>query len=376
MPGIGDHLHAADFVTDPSTPLDELANSVHASAFDLVKQVLTGLGAETSVDPASPGFLAQYAAAAGIGLVIMAFSAVFAVVHSMRRGGRDDLRESLFKYLPAAVFLITFSPAIGVLVLDAANAVTQGIAGWGAATIGDTSSRVDTIAGMTADKLPGGTFVGLLVSLLIVAGALGIFLVLAVEKIGLPVAGIIAGVSWGMLVHPRWRLKALRLPTLWLGMVFAKPALFLLLAAAFGAFGAAGGEPTGVTGLIQLCLLAVALLVSSAGPLLLVRSFRGGGRESASRAETAGHAPVGIRGSVVASPDRITFLASPFPGTGPGLAGPARTIEEAYERGQQERKTPQRDRGRPEEPPGPARHTHLDEAGQTGAIAPPAKGMV
>jgi hypothetical protein len=237
---LGDRIHAADFVPDPATPFDELANSVHASAFDLVKQVLTGLGEQSDVDPASPGFLTQYAAAAGIGLVLMAFSAVFAVVHSMRRGGRDDLRESLFKYLPAAVFLLVFSPAIGVLVLNAANAATRGVADWGAATTGNAASRVDALAAISADRLPGGTFVGLVVPVLIVAGALGVFLVLAVAKIGLPVAGIIAGVGWGMLVHPLWRPRAMRVPALWLGLVFAKPALFLVLAAAFGALGDPG----------------------------------------------------------------------------------------------------------------------------------------
>ncbi|WIX98185.1 hypothetical protein QRX60_29415 [Amycolatopsis mongoliensis] len=367
MPGIGDRFHSADFVADPSTPLDELANSVHSSAFDLVKQVLNGLGGQGDVDPASPGFLTQYAAAAGIGLVIMAFSAVFAVVHSMRRGGRDDLRESLFKYLPSAVFLITFSPAIGVLVINAANAATQGIADWGAATIGKTGSRVDTLAGITADKLPGGTFVGLIVSVLIVAGALGVFIVLAVEKIGLPVAGIIAGVGWGMLVHPLWRLKALRAPALWLGLVFAKPALFLLLAAAFGAFGAAGAEPDGVAGLIQLCLLVVALALAGAGPLLLVRKFPVLGRGTGERPETAGSAPVGVRGPAAASLDRVTVVASPLVERDPAQPGMARTIEQTYERGQ-------RDRGRPKERPGPPERSHLDEAGRTEVMAPPVRG--
>jgi hypothetical protein len=374
MPDIGDHLHEAEFVTDPSTPLDELANSVHSSAFDLVKQVLNGLAAQGDVTPASPSFLSQYAAAAGIGLVIMAFSAVFAVVHSMRRGGRDDLRESLFKYLPSAVFLITFSPAIGVLVLNVANALTKGIADWGATTIGKSSSRVDALAGITADKLPGGTFVGLLVALLIVVGALGVFIVLAVEKIGLPVAGVIAGIGWGMFVHPQWRLKALRVPGLWLGLVCAKPLLFLLLAAAFGAFGAVDEESNGVAGLIQLCLLTVTLVLSSAGPLLLVRKFPVPGRGGAIDPETAGVAPVGLRGPAVGSLDRVTVLPSSSVGPNPTVGGLARTIEQAYEQGQRNRTMSQRDRGQPKERPGSAERSHLDESVRTEVMAPQNRG--
>ncbi|WP_410604753.1 hypothetical protein [Amycolatopsis sp. lyj-90] len=370
MPGIGDHAPKADFVTDPSTPLDDLANSVHSSAFDLVKQILDGLGEPGNLDPTTPGFLAQYAAAAGIGLVIMAFAAVFSIVHSMRQGGRDDLRESLFKYLPLAVFLITFSPAIGVLVINVGNAATKGIAEWGATTIGKTGSRVDTLAALTADKLPGGTFVGLIVSVLIVAGALGVFVVLAIEKVGLPVAGIVAGIGWGMLVHPRWRLKALQAPKVWLGLVFAKPALFLLLAVAFGAFGSAEEKPEGVGGLILLCLLAVALAVSSAVPLLLVRKFPAGGRETAVRPYGVGSAPVGVRGPAAASLDRVTVIT---PSTLDRASGPARTIEQAYETAQRHRSTPQRDRGQAKERPATSGANHMDEASSTEVMTPPGR---
>jgi hypothetical protein len=371
-----EYSQAADFVTDPSTPLDDLANSVHASAFDLVKQVLEGLGEQGNISPAAPGFLAQYAAAAGLGLVVMAFSAIFAVVHGMRSGGRDDLRESLFKYLPLAVFLITFSPAIGVLVTNVANAATSGIVDWGATTIGQTGSRVDALAGITADKLPGGTFVGLIVSVLIVAGALGVFLVLAVEKIGLPVAGILAGIGWGMLVHPVWRLKALRVPTLWVSLVFVKPFLFLLLAAAFGAFGSAEEASSGVSGLIQLCLLAVTLGLSSVVPLMVVRRFPLAGNGSSARSAGSSSAPVGVRGPAVASQERVTLVPASFLDQNSLQRGQSHTIRQAYERGQQDREKPQRDRGQPQRRPGTQKPSHIAEDTRTESISPPRLGRV
>ncbi|MER6901991.1 hypothetical protein, partial [Amycolatopsis sp. NPDC000740] len=274
----------ATFVTDPSTAVDDLANAVHASAFDLLRQVLPGLRTSANTDPLSAGFLGQYAGAAGLGLIVMAFFAVLTIVHSVRGGGgRADLAESLFKYLPLAVLLTVFSPAVGVLLENAANAATDGISRWGAGTVDATQAKIDALAAITADKLPGGTFVGLLVSALIVAGALGAFLVLAVQKIGMPVAGIVAGIGWGMLVHPAWRAKAVRAPGAWLGLMAVKPVLFLMLAAAFGAFGSAGGSTDGVAGLIGLCLLAVALLIACAVPLALVRKFPQLGRPSPGR---------------------------------------------------------------------------------------------
>ncbi|MEU3765016.1 hypothetical protein AB0E55_08135 [Amycolatopsis keratiniphila] len=373
MPGIDGGGHLAEFVPDPSTPLDDLVNSVHASAFDLVKQVVNGLGDQGNVSPAAPGFLTQYAAAAGLGLVVMAFAAIFAVFHGLRRGGRDDLRESLFKYLPLAVLLIVFFPAIGVLVSNVANAAGEGIAGWGATTIGQTGSRIEKLAGISADKLPGGAFVGLIVSLLIVAGALGVFLVLAVEKIGLPVAGVIAGIGWGMLVHPVWRPKALRVPALWLGLIFAKPLLFLLLAAAFGAFGAAEGDPSGVPGLIQLCLLAVALIVSSVAPLMVLRTLPATRAGAADRSSTRPPAPVGVRESVAVSLERGPVLAAPFPHRNPAES---RSIEQAYENRQRERRSSQRDRGRAQprqDPPVPS-GGHLEADSHTEKISAPIRG--
>ncbi|MFC9249881.1 hypothetical protein [Amycolatopsis thailandensis] len=362
-------FHAAEFVPDPSSPLDELANSVHASAFDLVKQVLTGLGEQGELSPVSPGFLAQYAAAAGLGLVVMAFSAVFAVLYGMRRGGRHDLRESLFKYLPVAVFLIVFFPAIGVLVTNVANAATAGIANWGATTIGQTTARVDQLAGITAEDLPGGTFVGLLVSLLIVVGALGVFLVLAVEKIGLPVAGIIAGVAWGMLVHPAWRPKALRIPGFWLGLVFAEPLLFLLLAGAFGAFGSASGELNGVPGLIQLCLLAVALILSSAVPFVVVRKLASSGSRLSVATSSSPRAPVGVRGPVTVALERTGSLQLPVPEQ--GFRMPSHTIAQAYERGQRERMRPQQDRGQAERRQETGRPEYIGENSRTEKMSSP-----
>jgi hypothetical protein len=372
MPGIDGRGHLAEFVPDPSTPLDDLANSVHASAFDLVKQVLNGLGEQGNVNPAAPGFLTQYAAAAGLGLVVMAFAAIFAVFHGLRRGGRDDLRESLFKYLPLAVLLIVFFPAIGVLVSNVANAATEGITGWGAGTIGQTGARVEKLAGIPADKLPGGAFVGLIVSMLIVAGALGIFLILAVEKIGLPVAGIIAGIGWGMLVHPVWRPKALRVPGLWLGLIFAKPLLFLLLAAAFGAFGAAEGDPSGVPGLIQLCLLAVALLVSSVAPLMLLRRLPTTRTGAAARSSARPSAPVGVRESVAVSLERGTTISTPSLDRGPVQT---HSIEQAYEQRQRERQSSQRDRGQPaQRQNAPAPPGHLETETHTEKISSPNRG--
>ncbi|ANN16000.1 hypothetical protein SD37_10340 [Amycolatopsis orientalis] len=372
MPGIDGHGSLAEFVPEPSTPLDDLANAVHASAFDLVKQVLNGLGEQGNVNPAAPGFLTQYAAAAGLGLIVMAFAAIFAIFHGLRRGGREDLRESLFKYLPLAVSLIVFFPAIGVLVSNVANAATEGITGWGATTIGQSGDRVEKLAGITADKLPGGAFVGLVVSLLIVAGALGIFLILAVEKIGLPVAGIIAGIGWGMLVHPTWRPKALRVPALWLGLIFAKPLLFLLLAAAFGAFGTAEGDPAGVPGLIQLCLLAVALIVSSVAPLLILRRLPARRSGGTARSAARPSAPVGVRESVSVSLERGPTLLPPSLDPHPMRA---RSIEQAYEQRQHERRSSQRDRGQAERRQNaPTTSGHLEADTHTEKISSPHLG--
>lgn len=358
-------LATADFVTDPTTPVDDLANAVHASAFDLLKQVIGGLRTPEKIDPASAGFLNQYAGAAGLGLVVMAFLAVVAVAHSMRGGGgREDLRESLFKYLPLAVFLMVFSPAIGVVLGGVANAATNGIAQWGAGTVEATNAKIDALAGITADKLPGGTFVGLLVSALIVIGALGVFLVLAVQKIGMPVAGLVAGVAWGMLVHPQWRPKALRAPGLWAGLMFVKPVLFLVLAAAFGAFGAAGGANEGVAGLVRLCLLAVALLITAAAPVALVRKFPAVGGRLADRQPSFDvvSVPIGARGP--------SALLAERPPTGPVMAlesagsGPsAHVIERAYERGQRDRGDARKRADGAREP------SHLEESLQTEALA-------
>lgn len=350
-----------DFVDDPATAVDDVANAVHSSAFDLLDKVLGGLRTVGDTNPASPEFLRQYAAAAGIGLVLMAFMAILAIVHGMRNGaGRDDLRESLLKYLPLAAFLILFSPAAGVLVATTANAATEGIATWGAGSIDQVKQKLEALRGITADDLPGGTFVGLLVFGLLVICALGLFIVLAAQEIGLAAAGVVTGMAWGMLVHPRWRRAAWRAPGVWVGLVAAKPVLFLVLTALFGMVGGSGAAGGGVEGLTRLCLLAVAMLIACAVPVVLTRKAAGSGTGR----QPAGHAQASatvLGGSRHEFGDRW-ISGSVTPVQVPTTPG-GHLIEQAYERGQ-------RDRGKPQARP--SSH-HLDEATPTESLEPSGK---
>lgn len=329
-------IRLADFVTDPATGVDDVANAVHSSSFDLLDKVLAGLRTAGGADPGAPEFLRQYAAAAGIGLVVMAFVAVLAVVHGMRAGaGREDLHESLVKYLPLAVVLTLFSPAVGVLVSDLANAATNGIADWGAGSVAQVREKVEALRGISAEDLPGGTFVGLLVFAVLVVGALGLFVVVVAQDVGLAAAGIAAALAWGALVHPRWRSAAWRAPTVWLGLVLAKPVLFLVLIALFGVVGSAGGGTSGIGALTQLCLLAVSLFIACAVPLVLARQAS---TRPLTRSATA-TASATVIGDVRAVHATRRVIGPDAPTAASPVASPAggQAIEKAYLRRQQDR---------------------------------------
>jgi len=336
------HTAPADFVGQPTNAIDDLANSLKFSAFDLIDKVLNGFGSVGNFDPRDAAFLSQYAAAAGIGLIVMAFMTILAIVRSLRGGGsREDLQESLFKRLPLGVFLIVFAPAIGVVLSAATSGMTSGLSAWAGGDLHVVDQKVAALANVTSDMVPGGAFVGVLVFLLMVLGAFGVFLGLVVQELGLAVAGIVAGIAWGMLVHPRWRAKALRPAMTWLSLLLVKPLLFLVLGAVLSAVAdpSAPNAGSGTPLLARLCAIAVALLIAGYAPFLVLRhlpDLAAGGRRDldfgSGRRDVVGAA------TPITSPRLTTGQGH---GADPAMgraAGPhERGVEQAYIEGQRRR---------------------------------------
>ncbi|MFI5591272.1 hypothetical protein ACIA5G_39900 [Amycolatopsis sp. NPDC051758] len=275
---LGVAVEIAKFVVNPAGAVDDLANALHQSATDLTAKVLQGLAASSKFDPSAPWFLQAYAASAGIGIAVMALCAVLMIIRTARgSGGREELQESLFKNLPLGLFLAVFAPGIATFLGQITDALTDGIATWQAGSLNSAVAKLALIGTVTAAAVPGGVIIGIIIFLLMVIGAFSMFVGLAMQSVALPFAGFVAGIAWGMWVHPKQRKKALRVPMTYGGVLAAKPVTFLLIGFGFKAIDGNASIPAlksgGIPLLTQLVFIIVILLIMGLAPFSLLKYF-------------------------------------------------------------------------------------------------------
>ncbi|RDI35419.1 hypothetical protein [Lentzea flaviverrucosa] len=267
----------AKFVANPAGAMDELANSLHASAVDFtVRVLLEGLATVGNFDPSSPWFLATYGASTGLGLTVMALMSVLMISRAASGGGgREELQEALFKQLPLGLFLAVFAPAIATVLHTTVRKMTSGIAAWQSDYIGSAITKLAALSQVTAVMIPGGAGVGSIVFGLLIFGTGAVFVGFALQSVALPLSGLVAGIAWGMRVHPKWRPKAARPVYTYLGLLLSKPLLYFLLGAVFAIIDGnlsipamkAGGMPL----LSQIVVVIVALIVVGFAPFALLK---------------------------------------------------------------------------------------------------------
>jgi hypothetical protein len=97
------------------------------------------------------------------------------------------------------------------------------------------------------------------------------------QSVALPFAGFVAGIAWGMWVHPKQRKKALRVPMTYGGVLLAKPGTFLLIGFGFKAIDGNASIPAlksgGIPLLTQLVFIIVILLIMGLAPFSLLKYF-------------------------------------------------------------------------------------------------------
>ncbi|NNH73837.1 hypothetical protein HLB23_28960 [Nocardia uniformis] len=265
----------ARFVTDPQSVIDDWANSSRDSAVELSARVLDGLASVGRFDPSADWFLRWYAYSTGIGIIVMGAMTLLALWRAAAKGETiKTISGDLFGYMPAGIVLMLFAPMFATLLVTVANNASDSISRTVGPDMGELITNLQLFTGeLTATDLAGGVLVGLILFLLLIAGALAVFFGLLMHQVALPMLAVASGIGFGMWVHPQWRKKALRPVLVFIAIVFSKPLLFLLLGTVTGLLNSAmteGGDgKLGALG--QLCLVVVAFLVVGLAPWSLLR---------------------------------------------------------------------------------------------------------
>ncbi|QCB51806.1 hypothetical protein E5720_17560 [Rhodococcus sp. PAMC28707] len=265
-----------DFVSDPSTVIDDWVNATKSSALSTTDAVLRGLNSTGDFDPTASWFLTWYALSTGLGILVMSFAVLLAIARSRHKGSPSELVSNVFGYLPAGIVMMLFSTTGAQLLLELAKALTDGITAASGSTVTEMVDNIyNTVGEINSETLVGGNVVGLIFFGLLLLGAMSVYLGLLMHQIGLPLAACIAGIGYGMWVHPTWRVKALRPVMTFAGIVLSKPLLFLLisvvLAGANNALLSGGGGSGDLTSLGALALVGASMVVVGLAPWGLLK---------------------------------------------------------------------------------------------------------
>ncbi|OZF36965.1 hypothetical protein CH296_05165 [Rhodococcus sp. 14-2496-1d] len=265
-----------DFVTDPTTVIDDWVNATKSGALSLTDAVLRGLTSTGDFDPTQQWFVTYYAGSTGLGIMVMSLAVLLAIMRSRHKGSPSELVANVFGYMPAGVVMMLFSLALAQLLIEFATVLTEGIASFSGSTITEMVENIyATMGTLNKDTVVGGSIVGLVFFGILLLGAMSVYLGLLMHQIGLPLTACVAGIGYGMWVHPTWRTKALRPLFTFVGIVLSKPMLFLLiaivLAGANNALLSGSGGSGDLTSLGALVLVGASMVVVGLAPWAMLK---------------------------------------------------------------------------------------------------------
>ncbi|MBN1172915.1 MAG: hypothetical protein JXA67_12135 [Micromonosporaceae bacterium] len=323
----------AGLITDPSGTMNkailDFAMTLSSNLQSLLTKVLAEMSHLSSPDLTSAGFLRTYAAGAGIAMFVLVFM-IARVFYRASQGDvtGEELAESLFVWLPKAMVLVFFGPALGYLLVELSNGATTSITAYFAPDVGSLTTKIVAMVALSSiGLLPGGPLFAIVVLALGFLGTISLVLGLLMQLLTQYLTGAVMAISFVMLVDPSTRPKALKLPMTWVALTFARPLLFFLLGGiasiSDSAFSVSAVQDDGLRSLVTALVAALALLIVGVAPWSLLKFaplLPGGGaaRVGRSARSSSSGAIGGVAGSAMTALAYRRLQGSPGGGSGGG----------------------------------------------------------
>ena len=265
----------AKFVDDPSSVIDDWANTMKEGSISLLQKVLPGLAEVGNFDFKAQWFLAWYAKAVGLGIAVLAVLFLAATVRAARRGGGQELMATL-SYAPLAVALMMFAPGAAYMIEAFCAALADAIVGGMGTSVDELVNNISaTLGAVNKDTLVGGTLMGLIGFGLLAIGGFALYVGLLMHQVGIPLASCAMAIGFAFFVYPPMRKKALRIPMTLLSLMLSVPLLFFMLALISDLLNDAAKNATAGTGELQslgmLTLMALAFIVIGIAPFSMMK---------------------------------------------------------------------------------------------------------
>ena len=134
---------------------------------------------------------------------------------------------------PAYFLGLIFGPPVAQFFIVGAGYLSDGLIGsMTGFSAGDAADQVGAAIDSAGDgAVLGGAIVALFVLVLVIIACIMIFVSLAAQAVTVYLAGAVFGIALAWIVSARHRGGSLKVPYLFLGIVFSRPLLFFLLGA-------------------------------------------------------------------------------------------------------------------------------------------------
>lgn len=223
---------AKAFIDDPQSAFEDIVNMLKEGAVDFLNKVMGELVNIGNADFSAEWWRNAYAAAGGIGLFVAAVMMIMVLKDAARdRISAHQLGES-FQYLMGGIISMVWAPVLAYVVQNMIAAFNRGIIAWGGEDIYETVLE-GAIFSITANLMPGGVLMGLVFWFILFIGAVLVFVMFIAQGMAVYMTSVGMAIAFGMLAHPRWRSKALRVPMLVLGIMLTKPTLLFVITVLF-----------------------------------------------------------------------------------------------------------------------------------------------
>lgn len=334
--------NVVEAVSNPSSQIAKFVNQLKKDGVGAISEAIKLMNSAFRFEADADWFRSTYAAAAGIGLLLLAGNFVVGIT----RAARGNLPASeAFGKLGASLVCgmggLLFTPALAYSVSTLVDSAGDGVATLvGASQDSLTGSLLNPTTAMTTDSTPLGWMGTILVFVLCFIAGVMLMLSLAAQMVTAYFSAVALGVMWGFATSEKGRERLKRVGAFFLSALIAKPVILFFLwvamrvSAAYSATVDGWSEnPMETLFRVTVSLIAVVMVAVSPAWVAKFIPVAGGASGGFSRGSLASGAAGGaVSGAAVAFGSRMERFSSASryrsgsrqgtPGT-PGGSGPS-----------------------------------------------------
>lgn len=223
--------NVVEAVSNPSSQVAKFVNQLKKDGLGAISEAVRLMNSAFRFEADADWFRSTYAAAAGIGLLLLAGNFVVGIT----RAARGNLPASeAFGKLGASLLLgmagLLFTPALAYTVSTVVDAAGDGVATLvGASQDSLTGSLLNPTTAMTTDSTPLGWMGAILVFVLCFIAGVMLMLSLAAQLVTAYFSAVALGVMWGFATSKKGRERLKRVGAFFLSALIAKPVILFFL---------------------------------------------------------------------------------------------------------------------------------------------------